>query len=491
MDVQFVSDETPLITILFPFFKFLVTFVSLMKAKNKQKNRKAQPRKRADGKVVGKRSKPFAPSAMPVARGQGVKTKAPKMRNIQGGTLVCHQEYLLDVPATTAFSLPANQVIVVQPGLVDSMPWLAQVANSYEMYRFRKLEFRYRNRNATSNNGSVYMAFQNDSDDALFGSKSELMGYEGSQEDAIYKDQTFRVVIADYMKKYFIRSQSLPEGTNAQVYDVGLFSITAMAGTAIAIVGDLLVYYEVELFKPKITQVMGSGYYANWTNTGLGLTTLQLNPWTTGLVNVSNIEPYIEYFTLSELGGGPGAGDGLLLPMQGIFLITSDVNATGVVPTSTLAPVTALGANLQSLDFKATIKTGASDVITWFTIVAVNKSGSGAANQFALTYTGGTGMTGWVSDTWVVQVNPSALGAGEVLRHPSVHRKPRVCPSAVSESKERKERVLDIPDQHSVVRSGVFLPPLELPGKNLKSSQKGKRVEKRVSSRPDDLDETP
>lgn len=437
------------------------------RAKKISRQQRPIPLKKAKSDRKVRRVNVEAAKPVPASFTKGYRNKRPKFKTTSNGTVVSHTEYLMDVPGTVNFSLPASQVVVVQPGLVDSFPWLAQIAASYEMYKVHSLQFQYRNRAGTGTQGSVYCAFQNDSEDLIFGSKQEMLAYEGSQDDVCYVPQNFDVVITDYMKKYFIRSNVLAAGSDSQLYDVGMFSISCNTNVAVPIAGELLVKYTVEFFKPKISQSLGSGYYSNWFATGTTLVTMQQHPLTTELGDLTSELPYPAYFNVTP----NAASDIVTIPMPGVYLFCIDLNTLSPGGTVT-TPVTlsqSFGANLtliaqrSTTDFLVPQAAPASLFSSW-SIFRANAGGQDLANQFNVSFGGGNGATNWQGEYIIVQMNPNSIGPVESLsKHPRVRRRAPKLPAI--EPKKDEQEDLELIDDRELI-------PVKLERKERKSSRK-------------------
>jgi hypothetical protein len=391
----------------------------MQRSNGKKKLAKSGKRKGKNGGLSGAvppiRAKPVGQKqSIPLGTAQGRKTRAPVIRTLKASTLVCHTEYLLDLPSTTTFELPANQIIVIQPGLVDSMPWLAQVAASYEMYTVRKMVFQYRNRVATNAAGTCYMAYQNDSEDAPFSSKQAMMGYEGSQEQAFYVSQDYHVKAENYMKRYFLRTGPLSSGQDNQLYDLGQFSITAISNTAQVVAGELLVYYEIEFYKPKISQALGAGYYANLTSGGADIATLQAHPFSAGGNTVTSQIPYSGYYDIAATG----SSDTITFNSSGVYLLTADWNAAGTQTTS-LASSIALGDNVTTsggIHSNNNYLGGSSQNVYNLWCLIVVSGGPVSENTFNMFFSGGAGLTNWTCFYAIVQLSPGAIFNDESLK---------------------------------------------------------------------------
>ena len=437
------------------------------KKQSKQRAKTIAPRKKKQG-YSRRDGMPRLPPitqqvSVPVARARGSKTKAPQIRTSRaGGTVVRHKEYLFDLPATVAFDIPAGQAVVIQPGLIDSFPWLAQQAASYEMYVIHEMTFHYVQRSATSLPGSVYMAYQNDSADAPFGTKAEMMAYEGSQENVVYLSQDFKIKFDGYLKKYFVRSNGLDAGTDPQFYDLGVFSVTSVASTATPLVGEILVSYTVEFFKPKISTSMGAGYYVLADAFGSSLTQLHEHPLTEGLIYSSTEIPYSGYVSLTV----DAASDTMIIKQAGVYLVACDFDTVtgGGVQTIPITLNHAMGANITLLEGE--INTNINGAVapqaiqtSWY-LFNVSKSSSSTTNGIVWTTTGGTGITTWTCKWLIVQVQPGELGSAITSKAPA-RPKVRHVPGGVA-SKERKsasERKEEYKDSAGYSEEPLDIPP--------------------------------
>ncbi len=68
---------------------------------------------------------------------------------------VRHREFVNDISGNTSFGTVGYYI---NPGLRSSFPWLSNVANNFETYRFNKLCYEYRTASATSEIGKALLA---------------------------------------------------------------------------------------------------------------------------------------------------------------------------------------------------------------------------------------------------------------------------------------------------------------------------------------------
>lgn len=181
-----------------------------------------------------------------------------------GGIIVRHREYIGDITATAAFT---NRNFPINPGINESFPWLSQIANAFEQYRFRGLVFEYKSTSAdalvTGNTsigqGTVIMATQYNSISPGFVNKMEMQNYTYANSCKPSNSMLHPVECANFqtpMKVFYVRSGALPDNADEKTYDLGNFNI-ATEGLSVPdpsdqqSIGELWATFEIEFFKPK------------------------------------------------------------------------------------------------------------------------------------------------------------------------------------------------------------------------------------------------
>jgi hypothetical protein len=166
------------------------------------------------------------------------------------------REYLTDIFSSTDFAITSYDI---NPGLVDSFPWLAYIAQNFQQYRVNGLIYEFRSMSADALNstntalGTVIMATQYDSSSPIFGNKAEMENYEfaisGRPSCSLLQpvecDRSMTPV-----SELYIRTEALPSNTDIKFYDLGVFSIATTGSQAIANIGELWVSYDITFLKP-------------------------------------------------------------------------------------------------------------------------------------------------------------------------------------------------------------------------------------------------
>ena len=179
------------------------------------------------------------------------KPRAPKVRSEGECVVITHSE-LFDWPlGKLAFTV--NVSMSVNPGVSTVFPWLSGVANNFETYRFRRLRFVYYPRCAATQAGQAIMLLDPKSGDGNPRTLQIASSYHIRTNGNMWAPMSLdipREVLSTGGPRRFVRS-SIIDSVSASLYDVGRFCfITDGANPFDAVVGELGVEYEVELWTP-------------------------------------------------------------------------------------------------------------------------------------------------------------------------------------------------------------------------------------------------
>lgn len=197
----------------------------------------------------GSQSPPALPApknSAPVAINYVKRVPKPRFQSMAGGVRIVHREYFADVVGNTTFGTSAYNV---QPGLPTAFPWLSQIANNFEKYKFKRLTFHYVNISATSERGRVTLALDKDALDDAPATKAELFQYEGAAEGSVWDKLSLNCPHA--LERVLFTRNGTISNSDLKTYDIGKL-IVAVSNTAdTSTVGELFVEYEVELSIPQ------------------------------------------------------------------------------------------------------------------------------------------------------------------------------------------------------------------------------------------------
>jgi len=215
----------------------------------------------------------YAPVAMSRAV---VSQRIPQIASSGNTTRISHSEFFLSVASIgvdyAVTSYPCN------PGVASMFPWLSQVAQRYETYKFRRLSFEYHTRAATSQTGTIGLVFDFDAEDGAPSSQMMALSYHDKTADSPWKDSCVVLDLAqgDRLPVRYTRAGT-PTGTfDIKTYDVGNLHVFVDGVAASTNLGLVEVKYTIDLYTPQIQDPVG-GFFMG---TGLDATHLFGTTWT-------------------------------------------------------------------------------------------------------------------------------------------------------------------------------------------------------------------
>ena len=277
----------------------------------------------------------------------------PAMHSSSTTTLVRHREYIADVVSNTG-TAPTITTYTLNPGLTATFPWLASVAQCYEMYRILGCVFEYRTLSGdvttASNQGYICSAVNYNPTGSPFTTKSAIENAMGGQSKKPSEDMFIPVEckpVLNPLGEYFVRDSPLTSSQNANFYDLGVVTI-AVGGnpTGGVVLGELWVTYEVELAKPAMDLVTNDVDGARLMSpTG----TASATPWG---VTDSNV------YSFNTLGAYTSAvSNKLIIPPNNYKYYYIHIDWQGTVATNVYYPSrTFTNATLVSAAFAAGIQ---------------------------------------------------------------------------------------------------------------------------------------
>lgn len=197
----------------------------------------------------------FNNQSAPISKSIRMVKKPATIKSTTGTTIcVAHTEFIADIISTgSAFAVTRY---AVNPGLNVSFPWLSNMANNYESYKFKKLEYQYKPICATSTPGKVILAIDFDAADAAPSSKLVMNSYEGAVSCSPWDLITYKATNANLNKfgvQRFVRVGIVPTGTDIKTYDIGNILVgTSNTPATSTTLGELYVTYEVEFYTPQL-----------------------------------------------------------------------------------------------------------------------------------------------------------------------------------------------------------------------------------------------
>jgi len=175
--------------------------------------------------------------------------------------MVSFREYLGDVITSATAGAFQARVYPINPGMEQTFPWLAQIANNWQQYKIMGMCFEFRSMSADALNsvntalGTVVMATNYDALSEPFFSKGEMENSAYAQSIKP-SDSCVHMIECDTstlpLDELYLRSSNAVTG-DKRMFDLGFFQIatTGFQGTSVNC-GELWVTYQVMLLKPKL-----------------------------------------------------------------------------------------------------------------------------------------------------------------------------------------------------------------------------------------------
>lgn len=197
----------------------------------------------------------------------------PKFETSSATNVICHREYLADIYGATAF---VNAGYALNPGLGQTFPWLATIAQNYQQYRFHGLVFEFRPLTTDYANsgvpGVVIMSTNYNAAAPIYTSKPQMENAEFAMSvkptmPLMHMVECDPAHTADIIK--YVRTGAIPSGQDARLYDLGVFQFATQGNSSSVDLGELWVTYCIEFFKPVISTIGGSSLGASVYRSGV------------------------------------------------------------------------------------------------------------------------------------------------------------------------------------------------------------------------------
>jgi len=170
-----------------------------------------------------------------------------------------HREMLGNIKSSSNF---VNYFTDINPGLPNMFPWLSQIAQNFEMYKFHGLIFEFVSTSGdalSSTNtalGKIIMATDYNVLDPQFANEQQMYATEFSNGGKPAANLLHAVECAppeSPLKLYYVRNGAAPEGSDLRFYDLGKFQLAVVGCQDVGHnIGELWVSYDVSLCKPSI-----------------------------------------------------------------------------------------------------------------------------------------------------------------------------------------------------------------------------------------------
>lgn len=286
-----------------------------------------------------------------------------------------YRELLTELNGSTGF---VNQAFALNPGDVNTFPFLSKLAQYFTEYNFESLRAVFVSQSADALNstntalGSIHMATNYNALEPAFTSEAQVLVTPGV---TCTKPSTDAVHYIDVMPRngretLYIRSSAVYGNADARLDDLGLLQISTAGMQAVADIGKVWIEYDVVLRKPRLAEAgsVGAASFAHIRSSAAGASAS--NPLSSApVVDSQSTIPVVATATT------------LTLPYQGYYLITGYWKGSGIAA----GPTISVGANITSQNLLANNSVGAdgsftSTISNLISTVYVTVPGTGAGN---------------------------------------------------------------------------------------------------------------
>ena len=228
--------------------------------------------------------------AAPVAMGTLISTSKPQFLPSSEGVRIKHREYVADVSALSTSAYGIVNSVPLNPGIGSLGPWLALIAQNFEMYHINSLKFHFVSSAPTSTQGTFYMAIDYDAADAAPITKASMLSNQSAIGTSIWNSCTLNYLplkSADQIGKY--TRQLAVAGTDIKTYDIGILYLAAESALS-ASPGDLYCEYDIVLKIPQVPATTALASSMKSSNTGGGVVVSSPTDARTGNIAIADPE---------------------------------------------------------------------------------------------------------------------------------------------------------------------------------------------------------
>lgn len=327
----------------------------------------------------------------------------PGMHQNNQAVIVRHKEFITEVTGKTAFTVQRR--FPLNPGVGTTFPWLSGVASQYSEYRIKGMVYHYvpTSGNAVSSTnaalGSVMLQTSYRANESQPTSKVEMLNEYWSNESTP-SEAFVHPIECDPRENPFniqyIRTGDVPSTDNILLYDLGVTTLAVSGQQANDIVlGDLWCTYEIELRKPKLTDLVGESTpgFAARSSTNINTTT----PFGTNMAEL--FDGMVGGTTISSTVLSLAAGNVGTYQLTLAYAGTTAANLTSVAIAGTgssLVDTVYAGATF------APIATTTQSWVMLYTFVVTNPNTVTTVTPTFSVLTGSTGLTATLT-----KINPS------------------------------------------------------------------------------------
>lgn len=188
-----------------------------------------------------------------VSQNVRLRNTGPRTNTANGVTRIQHKEFVTSLTSSGSSNFYSVQGFAINPGLYSVFPWLANIATSYDEYKFLNIWFEVIPVQPTSATGKFGLALDRNSQDPLPSTRQEFYSTIKSTEGSVWERLRLSVPIDNKFR--FVDTGTTVDFKLVDMGQIEFFS--DQLTNANTPLGELIVHYDVLLRGPQ-TPVFGT-----------------------------------------------------------------------------------------------------------------------------------------------------------------------------------------------------------------------------------------
>jgi len=262
---------------------------------------------------------------------------SPPVFSSQTNCRIKHKEFLCNIYASSSMQI---QAFNVNPGLLQTFPWLSNLAANFQQYKMHGMLFCFQERasmtSAAVGLGTVVIATNYDTTAPAFQNSWEARNAQYATSTAPTVSAIHGIECAksqNPVNEFYIRTGPVRTGTDQRLDDLCTTYVINEGQTGTGIIGEIWVTYDIELMKPRMIAELGGDaldtHYSLSNTTGadplgsvtpsylagpLNVTFTPYNSGTTRTLTLNGIQEGLYLFTFNWiLSAGAASNPGTVL----------------------------------------------------------------------------------------------------------------------------------------------------------------------------------
>jgi len=235
----------------------------------------------------------YSRRSVPSSQGSQITMRRPRMMaNADGSIRICHSEPLGPVNGSVNFAVTQYPL---NPGLLSTFPWLSQLAENYEAYKFQYLHVRFVTSSPSTIAGRIIISPDYNSSDVVASSSTALEQFQDTFADMVWADGRCVLNPAGMGiigPKRYIRVGALAGNLDIKTYDIATVNIGTYGQANTNQLGELWLDYCVDLFVPTpqnlASTAMSGVIFGSSTGASSGVNVFGTAAQSVGRIGITN-----------------------------------------------------------------------------------------------------------------------------------------------------------------------------------------------------------